>query len=100
MASKLEFRGDDGDVTVLVLNDQDVLIGRLFDCAVRTRDSTVTRRHARIDYRDEGYCIDDLGSDNGTWVNGRPITSHLLRPNDTIRCGRFEVRYFEDEGWR
>lgn len=48
----------------------------------------VSRRHARLEQQGQGYWISDLGSTNGTWVNGRKITQpQALQPNDIIRIG-------------
>lgn len=83
----LAYEDDDGRPCVLLLSEQDVQLGRTPDCTILFQSETVTRRHARIVYRDHGYCIVDLKSDNGTWVNGQRVTSHRLQPNDVIQCG-------------
>jgi pSer/pThr/pTyr-binding forkhead associated (FHA) protein len=95
--SQLEYDDDGGRQRVVHLSDQEVLIGRLAECAIRTADGTVTRRHARVVYRDGRYRIEDLGSDNGTWVNGGRVKSRALQPNDSIQCGRLQLRYVEDD---
>ena len=67
----LVYEDDDGRPCALLLSEQDVQLGRTPDCTILFQSETVTRRHARIVYRDRGYCIVDLKSDNGTWVNGQ-----------------------------
>ena len=51
-------------------------IGRTPDAAVFLDDVTVSRNHALLVHRQDGYYIDDLGSLNGTYVNRRRIESH------------------------
>lgn len=55
---------------------------------------TVSWRHARIDTRPQGMVLTDLGSANGTFVNGQRIArEHLLCPNDRIQIGPFRLAY-------
>lgn len=50
--------------------------------------AVVSRRHARLEQQGAAYWISDLGSTNGTWVNGRRLTqSQALQANDIIRIG-------------
>lgn len=62
-------------------------------------DAGVSRRHAILSYRDGAYRIEDLGSANGTFVNGRqiePMRATPLQHGDEIMCGtlllRLEIR--------
>jgi hypothetical protein len=62
-------------------------------------DAGVSRRHAILSYQDGTYRVEDLGSANGTFVNGRqiaPMRATPLRPGDEIMCGtlllRLEIR--------
>jgi pSer/pThr/pTyr-binding forkhead associated (FHA) protein len=59
------------------------------------RDTTASRRHAQISAEGGGYRIQDLGSANGTFVNGARVTESLLNPGDEVSIGgtrfRFEV---------
>jgi pSer/pThr/pTyr-binding forkhead associated (FHA) protein len=50
-------------------------------------DSTASRRHAAITPTPLGLTIQDLGSTNGTLVNGGRVTQRELRPGDTIQIG-------------
>jgi ABC-type multidrug transport system ATPase subunit len=47
----------------------------------------VSNNHARLDLRGGNYWITDLGSTNGTWVNGQPVQSRPLNDGDIIRIG-------------
>lgn len=59
------------------------------------RDTTASRRHAQITTDGAGFRIQDLGSSNGTFLNGARVTEAPLRPGDEISVGgtrfRFEV---------
>lgn len=57
---------------------------------------TVSRRHARFDVRGHGVEISDLGSVNGTWVNGRPLDQRpcLLADGDQLRLGHLQLRFY------
>lgn len=65
------------------------LIGRSPDCAIVLDDDYVSTRHARVVNGDSGLYLEDLGSTNGTFVNGRRITgATIIGPADEIRIGR------------
>lgn len=66
-----------------------VAIGRAGDCDIIINDTYVSNKHARV-YEDEGaFVVEDLGSTNGTYVNGRKISYPLeLRPGDRIKIGK------------
>jgi pSer/pThr/pTyr-binding forkhead associated (FHA) protein len=56
-------------------------------------DEFASARHARLDPRPDGILVEDLGSTNGTFVNGERITSKtLLRSGDSVRIGETELR--------
>jgi hypothetical protein len=56
-------------------------------------DTTVSRRHARIRASDGGYRLEDLGSSNGTFVNGGRVTEAPLRPGDEVSIGGTRFRF-------
>ena len=58
-------------------------------------DSNVSRRHAELSRTDAGWTIADLGSTNGTRVNGQRITSQALRSGDVITLGLIELQFKE-----
>jgi pSer/pThr/pTyr-binding forkhead associated (FHA) protein len=62
-------------------------IGRSRDSNILLADDRVSRRHARIDLRQGVFVISDLGSANGTLVNGQRIQRQALRDGDEIRIG-------------
>ena len=71
-------------------------LGRAAGSDVHIDDSYASAAHARIYRRGGRVYIEDLGSTNGTFVNGRQITRPLpLEVNDTVRIGDTELRYRE-----
>ncbi len=63
-------------------------VGRDPRCAIVLDDPTVSARHARLEYRDGVWRVTDLGSTNGTFVNGRRVQQQTLRRGDVIHFGR------------
>jgi hypothetical protein len=61
-----------------------LVIGRSADCDLAIDDRTISRHHARIRRTIEGWDVLDLGSTNGTWLNGRRITSAVGLPGDEL----------------
>jgi Inner membrane component of T3SS, cytoplasmic domain len=70
-----------------------VLIGRTDDCDVVLYESGVSRRHARIFLDGNTFAIEDLGSSNGTLVNGAKIERHVLQENDMVGVGPLLFRF-------
>jgi len=78
----------------------DTLIGRDVHCALRFNDPAVSRQHLRIERRGGDVVIEDLGSSNGTLVNGAELAgARKLVDNDRIRLGARELafRVIDDE---
>jgi hypothetical protein len=64
--------------------ERELLIGRHRGCDVQLPASTVSRRHARLVFRDGGWIVQDLELLNGTFVNGVPVGRCRLRPGDCL----------------
>ena len=82
-----------GDVLDL---DGDVTLGRAATAGVRVDDPFASSAHARVFARGNGMFIEDMGSTNGTFLNGRQLTKpEALQVGDSIRIGDTEYRYQE-----
>lgn len=69
-----------------VLDSEELIIGRGKDCGVIVPDRQVSRYHARIRRTERGYLLQDLGSKNGTHLNGTEVTEGvLLQDGDEIQ---------------
>jgi len=73
--------------------DAEVVLGREPGCALRLPADDVSRRHARIAPAGDGHLVEDLGSTNGTFVNGEAVSARRLASGDRIRVGSFVARY-------
>lgn len=75
------------------------MIGRSPEATIMIEEPSVSRRHARIVRTAEGgFVVEDLGSRNGTFVNGRRVAAHPLGYGDKIRIGPevvFELQRFD-----
>ncbi len=79
---------------VFELTNSVVTLGRDPSCSVFLNDMTVSRKHATIDFSNiaSGFAtIKDLGSLNGTWVNGAIVSSSVLKDGATIQIGTFRM---------
>ena len=65
----------------------ELFIGRSHRCDVVLDDPGVSRRHARLLFRDGSWVLQDLQSTNGTTVNGVPVGRCQLRPGDRLIFG-------------
>lgn len=76
------------------LGEKPVVMGRMSDCEVVLADPRASRQHAEIQPVGHGFVLSDLGSMNGTVVNGNPVREHQLSDGDEIRVGS-TVLHFE-----
>ena len=70
-----------------------VLIGRDPSCGLPTQEPSVSRRHAEVSFVGDAVVIRDLGSSNGTWVDGEPVAAEpqSLRPGQQIFLGHIPL---------
>ena len=83
------------DGSRIEIGDEPVRIGRLPDCAIALSDSQVSRHHAEVRRMDHGFAVVDLGSLNGTRVNGAKVQEHALADGDEITIGETAIRFEE-----
>jgi hypothetical protein len=70
------------------INAPEITIGRHEQCDFQVNDTWVSRRHARITWGGAGYLIEDLGTVNGTFVNGERISRpRALKSGDVLQLG-------------
>jgi hypothetical protein len=93
-AAQADELGLEGRVIVITMGDQvvqfrqsRVVIGRGKEADLRVNDANVSRKHAAIYWNNGRLMVDDLGSTNGTMVNGYPVTRTMLRPTDVVAIG-------------
>ena len=73
----------------------DAIIGRTEECQIRNNDGSVSRNHARVEFRDDGYHAVDLGSTKGTFVNNVFKREGRLEDGNYLRIGNCICRFFE-----
>lgn len=73
---------------------RDAVVGRSSANQIAVRSDRASRRHARVFLAPEGWTVEDLGSRNGTLVNGRPIDSpRQLQDGDVIEVAGFAINF-------
>jgi FHA domain-containing protein len=77
------------------LNGDRLSIGRRPDSDVFLDDITVSRDHALLVRRTDGFHLDDLGSLNGTYVNRRRIESQRLQDGDELQVGKYKLTFLQ-----
>ena len=81
------------DGTSREVDQQKIVIGRSRDCDIQLADANVSRRHAELRQEGASYWIVDLGSTNGTEVNGKRVKRAKLRTGDKITLGSTEITF-------
>jgi FHA domain-containing protein len=77
----------------VAVGEEPVSIGRLPECDVVLSDPNVSRRHAEVRRRGNDFVVVDLGSTNGTKVNGAGIRERRLVDGDDITVGGTHIRF-------
>lgn len=70
-----------------------IRVGRNDDCDIPVDNLGVSRYHAEVIHKDGFYLLRDLQSNNGTFVNGRRVTTHALNDGDEISIGKFSLTF-------
>lgn len=79
----------------IALIHDDLVLGSGTDCDVFLRHPSIATRHARVQWRKQGYVLIDLQSATGTYINGRRITENLLKEGWRVRLGEIEFVFYE-----
>ena len=95
--SKLVLHLEDGTTLDIPLDEERITIGRRADNDVCLPNLAVSGEHAAVVTILEDSFLEDLGSTNGTLVNGNAIVKHFLRDRDEIDVGRHKFVYCADE---
>ena len=66
--------------------DGPVVLGRSEECGIIVQDRRASRQHSKINVGPQGILIEDLGSRNGTFVNGKPVQRKLRRRRPPCRA--------------
>lgn len=72
-------------------------VGRNPDSDVFLDDVTVSRHHAELRRREDAFFIHDVGSLNGTYVNGERVDATKLASGDEVQIGKFKLTFFQGE---
>ncbi|HJP91493.1 MAG TPA: sigma 54-interacting transcriptional regulator [Pyrinomonadaceae bacterium] len=83
---------------IFAINEDMMLIGRETAANLCIADASVSRRHSKIEKREEGFVITDLESLNGTFINDVPIKSRLLEHGDRVRIGDSQFLFLTHDG--
>lgn len=78
------------------LDKERVMIGRKPSNEIQIENLAVSGEHACIVTILNDSFLEDLGSTNGTLVNGNPIKKHILQNNDVIEIGKYKLKYVAD----
>ena len=78
------------------LDKERVTIGRKPQNDIQIENLAVSGEHARVVTILKDSFLEDLGSTNGTLVNGNPVKKHILQDNDVIEIGKYKLKFVVD----
>lgn len=92
--------GSGEEQIAFILNRKEVAVGRTLNNGFVIEHPSVSKQHARIAAQNGGYALVDLGSSNGTFVNGQRVTEAAVRLEDgcEVRFGRARYIYRDQRG--
>jgi pSer/pThr/pTyr-binding forkhead associated (FHA) protein len=79
------------------LRETELVIGRKGAADLSIEDKAVSRKHCRLEKRDDGWWVVDLGSKNGTFVNNKKVSETRVHHLDEIRAGDTLILFAESE---
>jgi phosphoserine phosphatase RsbU/P len=84
----------DGEAIGYQLAEEVTVLGRAPECQIQLDSNMVSRRHAQVTRDKDSYFVEDLGSGNGTFVNGKRIQERTqLNANDRLKLGPILLRF-------
>ncbi|MGM0574474.1 MAG: FHA domain-containing protein [Myxococcota bacterium] len=95
--ARLEVVGGNDQGRSFDLDKDALLVGRGLDCDVVLNDASVSRKHFRLEKTAGGWRLVDLGSGNGTKVDGRRVQQEDLRDGATLEAGQTTLRWHAEE---
>jgi pSer/pThr/pTyr-binding forkhead associated (FHA) protein len=99
LAKLLEYGGGAEQCREIAIVKEEFLFGRGSDCDLRLTSKSVSRHHCMIRFRAGEATLGDLGSANGTFVNGQRIRSQVtLHDGDSIGLGDFSFTFTQSGG--
>lgn len=87
----------DGKAQKFEVGPTPVTIGRLEGNTIIIDQALISRRHCIIGNTPAGYTVQDLGSANGTYVNGERVTQMMLHNGDSISVGKVQIRFVNED---
>jgi predicted component of type VI protein secretion system len=85
---------------VYPLDKNEIFLGRDLNNDIVINDPEISRRHSRLFLQGNSYVLEDLGSTNGTFVNGQRLMGpHVLRPGDVVTFGERLSLVFESSDY-
>lgn len=82
---------------VVAVSGGRLTVGRSIDCDLILHDKEASSRHCQIILRDKAHWLQDLGSTNGTIVDGKRIINHRLSDNDAFTVTRYTFKFVEND---
>ncbi|MCP4487055.1 MAG: FHA domain-containing protein [Gammaproteobacteria bacterium] len=98
MVAKLITTSSTGEKSEYLLTNETTTIGRKPGNDIPIDNLSVSGRHAQVITILEDSFLEDLGSTNGTYVNGKLVKKHALENGDNITLGKFQITYQSNSG--
>jgi len=95
--ARLQILLPDGSETLHELSEEATIVGRLPESGLRIEDDSVSSQHSEISFLNGQFSVRDLGSTNGTFLNGDKIEGAILQSGDEIRFGSIACVFSNDQ---
>jgi len=83
----LQIHPVDLETGLITIGEEPFIVGRGMSCDLTIAEQAISRQHAKFERTAHGFTITDLGSTNGTWVNGTRIETQTLKSGNRVRIG-------------